>query len=69
MIVSVSWLGAGDIVGTVGVPKPDHALVYVNKVPGTFHGGNAQMDQEEQGVYSLPATCGAGDDSGVPQQR
>ncbi len=60
MTVSVSWLPAGDIVGTVGVPKPDHALVYVEKAPGTFHGGNAQMDQKNKVFvpYLLPVVQG-----------
>ncbi len=60
MLVSVSWLRAGDIVGTVGVPKSDHAVVYVEKVPGTFHGGNAQMDQKNKVFipYLLPVVQG-----------
>ncbi len=60
MLFSVSWLPAGDIVGSVGVPKPDHALVYVEKVPGTFHVGNAAMDQKNKVFvpYLLPVVQG-----------
>ncbi len=46
MLVSVPWLNAGDIVGTLSVPHPDHAVVFVEKVPGTFPGGHALMDQK-----------------------
>ena len=38
-----SW--AGDIEGALGVPRPEHVVVYVEKVPGTFPGGHAKMDQ------------------------
>ncbi len=48
VLVSVSWLRAGDIVGTVGVPKSDHAVVYVEKVPGKFQAGHAEMDQKNK---------------------
>lgn len=40
-----TWTMAGDIVGKLGVPKPDAAVVYVETVPGTFKGGRAKMDQ------------------------
>jgi len=61
VLVSVSWLRAGDIVGTVAVAKPDQALVYVEKVPGAFHGGNALMDQKNKVFipYLLPVLQGA----------
>jgi plastocyanin len=39
---------AGDIEGTVGAPKPDNAVVYVEKVAGTFPGGKAKMDQDHK---------------------
>ncbi len=60
ILVSVSWLPAGDIIGTVGVPKLDHALVYVEKVPGTFHSGNTKMDQKNKMFvpYLLPVVQG-----------
>src|SRR5579859_1428600 len=48
MLFSVSWLAAGDIVGTVGVPKPDHAIVYVEKAPGKFPAGKGEMDQKNK---------------------
>ncbi len=47
-LFSVAWLNAGDIVGSVGVPHPDHVVVYLEKVPGTFHGGHAEMDQKNK---------------------
>ena len=39
---------AGDIEGVVGVAQPDHAVVYVEKAPGTFHGEHAKMDQQNK---------------------
>ncbi len=61
MLVQIPWLSAGDIVGTIGVPKPDHAVVYVEKVPGTFQGGHAEMDQKNKVFipYLLPVVQGA----------
>ena len=35
---------AGQIEGTVSAPKPSEAVVYVEKVPGTFQGEHAKMD-------------------------
>ena len=60
VIVSASWLQAGDIVGTVSVPKPDHTVVYVERVSGTFHGGKALMDQKHVVFipYVLPVVQG-----------
>jgi len=53
-------LRAGDIVGALAVPKPDQAVVYVEKVPGTFHAGNAKMDQHSKVFipYVLPVVQG-----------
>lgn len=48
MLFSVSWLPAGDIVGTAGVPKPGHAIAYVEKAAGKFPGGKAEMDQKNK---------------------
>ncbi|MDD5542190.1 MAG: hypothetical protein PHX83_03380 [Acidobacteriia bacterium] len=61
LLLSVSYLRAGDIVGALAVPKPDHAVVYIEKVPGTFHGGNAKMDQRSKVFvpYVLPVVAGA----------
>jgi plastocyanin len=58
--ISVSRLSAGDIVGTVGVPKPDHAIAYVEKVAGTFPVGKAAMDQKNKLFvpYVLPVVQG-----------
>jgi plastocyanin len=54
-------LRAGDIVGTVGVPKPDHVVIYVEKVPGTYPArGHAEMDQKSKTFipYVLPVVQG-----------
>jgi plastocyanin len=53
-------LRAGDIVGALTVPKPDQALVYVERVPGTFPGGKAKMDQRGKLFipYVLPVVQG-----------
>lgn len=53
-------LRAGDIVGALAVPKPDQAVVYVEKAPGTFPGGNAKMDQRGKVFipYLLPIVQG-----------
>jgi len=61
LFVSVPGLQAGDIVGTVSAPKPDHVVVYVEKAPGTFHAGsNAAMDQKRKVFipYVLPVMQG-----------
>lgn len=64
-LVSTLTLGAslraGDIVGTVGVPRPDHVVVYVDKVSGNFAGGHAEMDQKNKMFvpYVLPVVQGA----------
>lgn len=54
-------LRAGDIVGAVGVPKPDHVVVYVDKASGNFAGGHAEMDQKNKMFvpYVLPVVQGA----------
>lgn len=56
-----SIMRAGDIVGTLSVPKPDHVVVYVERVPGTYHGGQAKMDQLHKVFlpYVLPVVQGA----------
>jgi plastocyanin len=53
-------LWAGDIVGALAVPKPDQAVVYVERVAGTFPGGNAKMDQHGKVFipYVLPVVQG-----------
>jgi plastocyanin len=55
-----TWTMAGDIVGKLGVAKPDHAVVYVETVPGTFNGGRAKMDQMNKVFipYVLPVLKG-----------
>jgi plastocyanin len=53
-------LRAGDIVGAIAVPRPDQAVVYVETASGTFHGGNAKMDQHGKVFipYALPVVQG-----------
>lgn len=51
---------AGDIMGQLTVPKPDRAVVYIEKVAGTFQGGHAKMDQHGKVFipYVLPIVQG-----------
>lgn len=42
---------ATDIEGTLTVPKPDRAVVYVDAVAGTFAGGKAKLDQRNKIFY------------------
>jgi plastocyanin len=58
LLAGRSW--AGDIAGAIGVPKPDHAVVYVEKVPGAFPSGHVQMDQLRKVFlpYVLPVVQG-----------
>lgn len=48
MLFPAPWLSAGDIAGAVGVPRPEHAVVYLEKVPGAFRGGHAELDQKNK---------------------
>ena len=41
-------LKAANIEGTLNVPKPDRAVVYVEAVAGTFNGGKAKLDQRNK---------------------
>jgi plastocyanin len=61
LLLTASGLRAGDIVGTLAVPKPDHAVVYVEKVPGTFRGEHTRMDQQSKifSPYVLPVVQGS----------
>ena len=61
LLVTATGLRAGDIVGTLAVPKPDHAVVYVEKVPGTFRGDHTRMDQQSKvfSPYVLPVVQGS----------
>ena len=54
-------LSAGDITGTLAVPKPDQVVVYVETVPGTFRGERTKMDQQNKLFlpYVLPVVKGA----------
>ena len=54
------WLRAGDMVGTFAAAKPDHAVVYVETVPGTFAAQRVKMDQQNKMFtpYVLPVVRG-----------
>jgi plastocyanin len=58
LLAGQSW--AGDIVGSIGVPKPDRAVVYVENVPGAFPAGHVSMDQLHKVFipYVLPVVQG-----------
>lgn len=60
LFLPAGLLRAGDIVGALAVPKPDQAVVYLERVPGTFPGGNAKMDQHGKVFipYLLPVVQG-----------
>ncbi len=51
---------AGDIEGTLGVAKPDQALVYLELVPGSFPGEKVKLDQQNKVFfpYVLPVVKG-----------
>lgn len=60
LLAGQSW--AGDIVGSLNVPKPDHAVVYVEKAPGNFPAsGRVSMDQVRKVFvpFVLPVVQGA----------
>ncbi len=47
MVVSFcGWLWAGEVVGKVAVPKPDHVVVYIENVPGSYPATHAKIDQQ-----------------------
>ena len=54
------FLSAADIEGTLSVPKPDRAVVYVDAIGGTFSGGKAKLDQRNKvfSPYVLPVVKG-----------
>jgi plastocyanin len=61
LIGQAPWLRAGDVVGTVTVPKPDQLVVYVETVAGTFPAEHATMDQLKKVFvpYVLPVVKGS----------
>ena len=50
-LLMTASLSAADIEGRLSVPKPDHAVVYVEAVAGTFSGGKTKMDQRNKVFY------------------
>jgi plastocyanin len=61
LIGEAPWLRAGDVVGTVTVPKADQVVVYVETVAGTFAAEHATMDQRKIVFvpYVLPVVKGS----------
>jgi plastocyanin len=61
LLLTAGGLKAGDIAGTISVPNPAQAVVYVENVPGTFHGNHAKMDQLSKVFipYVLPVVQGS----------
>lgn len=55
-----AYLEAADIEGTLSVPKPDRAVVYVEGGAGTFSSGKAKLDQRNKvfSPYVLPILKG-----------
>jgi plastocyanin len=60
VLILVGRVWAGDIVGSIGVPKPDRSVVYVETLPGTFPAGRVSMDQLHKVFvpYVLPVVQG-----------
>lgn len=60
-LLASTCLQAGDIVGELSVGQPDQAVVYVEKVPGTFRGERVKMDQQNKVFmpYALPVVQGS----------
>ena len=60
LLVSAARLRAGEITGTLAVARSDQALVYVEAVPGTFHGERIKIDQRQKvfSPYVLPVVKG-----------
>ncbi len=46
--VSLNAGDAGQIEGKIGAPKPTEAVVYVEKVPGTYEAQKAKLDQKNK---------------------
>lgn len=59
--VFVGCCAAGDLRGTVSVPKPDQVIVFVDGVKGTFPAKDAQIDQQSKVFlpYVLPVVKGS----------
>lgn len=47
-LATIPNLMAGDLVGRIAVAKPDQAVVYVETVPGAFHGNRVKIDQRNK---------------------
>lgn len=60
LLVAPACLRAADIEGTLNVPKPARAIVYVDAVAGTFEAGKAILDQQNKVFmpYVLPVVKG-----------
>lgn len=60
LLLPAPRLWAGDIVGALSVAKPGRAVVFVETLPGEFHGERATMDQQNKifSPYVLPVVQG-----------
>ncbi len=60
VLASAGSLSAGTIEGMVNASKPSDAVVYVEKVPGSFPSGRAKIDQQDKVFtpYVLPVVRG-----------
>ena len=62
VVVSLSgWLWAGEVVGKVAVPKPDHVIVYIENVAGSYPVTHAKIDQQNKVFtpFVLPVVQGS----------
>lgn len=59
-LAAIPNLMAGDLTGKLAVARPDQAVVYVERVSGTFHSDRARIDQrnKEFTPYVLPLVQG-----------
>ena len=51
VLMTPASLIAADITGTLNVPKPDRAIVYLEAVAGAFSGSKATVDQRNKVFY------------------
>lgn len=58
--IRLSASDAGQIEGTISAPKPTEAVVYVEKVPGTYEAQKVKVDQQNKVFmpYVLPVVQG-----------
>ncbi len=61
LLLPAAAVRAGDVAGTISVPRPDQSVVYIETVPGTYHGTHVKMDQLNKIFvpYVLPVVQGS----------